>query len=271
VGFCGQAKNWLSQVQAVVPELSFEGMEQLSDRSEIRPMMVVLHQQRSCSGRVGRWLDANSIPVDVRRPRFGDPLPETLSEHAGAIVFGGPMSVNDECEAIRQEIEWMRVPLTENKPLLGICLGAQILARYLGARIGPNSAGTVEVGYYPLGETVDRAQGLSIEWPHQVFQYHCEGFEVAPGARLLVTGNDAFPNQAFAYGENAVGLQFHPEVTFEMITRWSFAASEHYERPGARTRLDIVEEHRLFGPEVDQWLKIFLRRWIDGALIAPSR
>lgn len=245
-------------------------MQNFSDKPEKRPVLVVLHQQRSCSGRVGRWLEANGIPVDVRRPRFGDPLPESLYGYSGAIVFGGPMSVNDECEAIRREIEWMGVALSEAKPLLGICLGAQILARFLGARVGPNRAGTVEVGYYPLGETVGGGQDPQIEWPHQVFQYHCEGFEVPGDARLLVSGNEDFPNQAFAYGENAVGLQFHPEVTFEMITRWSFAASEHYERPGARTRLDIVEEHRLFGPEVDRWLKLFLQRWIDGSLMASS-
>lgn len=245
-------------------------MQSFEEKPKKLPMLVILHQRRSCSGRIGRWLEASGIPIDVRRPRFGDPLPDTLSEHSGAIVFGGPMSVNDDCEAIRREIEWMRVPLTEGKPFLGICLGAQILARFLGARVGPNRAGTVEVGYYPLGECIGKDAAPQIEWPHQVFQYHCEGFEVPGDARLLVSGNEEFPNQAFSYGGNAVGLQFHPEVTFEMITRWSFAASEHYERPGARTRLDIVEEHRLFGPEVDRWLKFFLQRWMDSSLLSPA-
>ena len=70
------------------------------------------------------------MPLDIRRPRFGDPLPHTLeANHAGAVIFGGPMSVNDPDGFVRDEIEWIKVPLAEQKPLLGICLGAQMLAR----------------------------------------------------------------------------------------------------------------------------------------------
>lgn len=229
-----------------------------------KPVLVVLHQRQSCSGRIGRWLMENGIGIDIRRPMLDDPLPETLDEHSGAVVFGGPMSANSDCPCIRREIDWLDVPLREKKPFLGICLGAQLLAKHLGARVAPNVQGRVEVGYYPLGDAI--LDDRSFHWPDQVFQYHCEGFDLASGAELLVEGNDDFPNQAFCFGEKAIGLQFHPEVTFEMIRRWSFAAAEHYERPGARTRLEIVEEHSLFGPDVESWLDLFLDRWITGRM-----
>jgi len=66
------------------------------------------------------------------RPALGDRLPETLEDYAGAIVFGGPMSANDNEEFIKREIDWMSVPLKENKPFFGICLGAQMLSKHLG-------------------------------------------------------------------------------------------------------------------------------------------
>src|SRR5260370_20213444 len=95
-----------------------------------RPVMIGLHQEQSTSGRVGHYLQTRGIQLDVRRPRCGDPLPDTLAAHAGAVVFGGPMSGNDPDGYILAEIEWIKVPLGEGQPFLGILLGAQMLARH---------------------------------------------------------------------------------------------------------------------------------------------
>ena len=71
-------------------------------------------------------------------------LPETLDDHAGAVIFGGPMSANDPDDYIRREIDWISVPLREQRPFLGICLGAQMLAMQLGARVAPHPEGRTE-------------------------------------------------------------------------------------------------------------------------------
>src|SRR6266478_1645601 len=92
------------------------------------PVLIVLHQESSTPGRVGNALRALGHRLDIRRPRFGDPLPNTLEQHAGAVVFGGPMSANDSDNYIRREIDWIEIPLCEQRPFLGICLGAQMLA-----------------------------------------------------------------------------------------------------------------------------------------------
>jgi len=92
------------------------------------PVLIILHQETSTPGRVGNALRALGHKLDIRRPRFGDPLPQTLDGHAGAVIFGGPMSANDPDDFIRQEIEWIAVPLREQRPFLGICLGAQIFS-----------------------------------------------------------------------------------------------------------------------------------------------
>src|SRR6195256_6631722 len=71
------------------------------------PVLIVLHQETSSPGRVGNALRALGYSLDIRRPRFGDPLPETLGGHAGAVIFGGPMSANDPDDFVRQEIDWI--------------------------------------------------------------------------------------------------------------------------------------------------------------------
>jgi GMP synthase (glutamine-hydrolysing) len=159
------------------------------------PVLMVLHQETSTTGRVGNALRALGHPLDIRRPRFGDPLPETLEGHAGAVIFGGPMSANDPDEYVRHEIDWIAVPLREQRPFLGICLGAQMLARQLGARVAPHPEGRAQIGYYPIRPT---PAGLEVcpNWPDHVYHWHREGFELPHGAELLAEGSD-FPVEAF--------------------------------------------------------------------------
>src|SRR3984957_21056274 len=75
----------------------------------LRPVLIVLHQETSTPGRVGNVLRSLGHGLDIRRPRFGDPLPDTLEGHAGAVIFGGPMSANDPDDFVRHEIAWIAV------------------------------------------------------------------------------------------------------------------------------------------------------------------
>src|SRR5215470_6452893 len=172
-----------------------------SEPAAQQPVLLVLHQELSTPGRVGHYLAKRGFPLDIRRPRFGDPLPETLADHAGAVIFGGPQSANDTDEFIRREIDWIAVPLAEKKPFLGICLGAQMLAKHLGARVAPHPEGKAEVGYYPIHVT-ETAHAVCGHWPSVVYQWHREGFELPHGAKLLAEG-DIFRVQAMRYGPAA--------------------------------------------------------------------
>ena len=148
------------------------------------PVLVVLHQENSTPGRVGNALRGLGYRLDIRRPRFGDALPETLDDHAGAVIFGGPMSANDPDDYIRREIDWIEIPLREQRPLLGICLGAQMLASQLGARVAPHPQGLTQIGYYPVRPTAE-GLALSPHWPSHVYHWHREGFELPDGTELL--------------------------------------------------------------------------------------
>src|SRR6478609_1269990 len=139
----------------------------MSKQPSKAPVLIILHQEHSTPGRVGRLLQERGYRLDIRRPRYGDPLPETLAEHAGAIIFGGPMSANDPDEFVRREIDWIAIPLREQRPFLGICLGAQMLAMQLGAKVAPHPQGVTQIGYYPIRPT---PAGLEVcpNWPEQV-------------------------------------------------------------------------------------------------------
>jgi GMP synthase (glutamine-hydrolysing) len=236
---------------------------QLAARSEraspSRPVLIVLHQETSCPGRVGNVLRALGHSLDIRRPRFGDPLPETLDEHAGAVIFGGPMSANDPDDYIRREIDWIAVPLREQRPFLGICLGAQMLAMHLGGRVAPHPESRTEIGYYPIRPT-DPGLALCPHWPSHVYHWHREGFELPAGADLLAEGGD-FPNQAFQY-DNAFGLQFHPDVTYAIMCRWTTRGHERLELPGARPRHHHFADRAVHDVMERAWLKHFIDGWL---------
>jgi GMP synthase (glutamine-hydrolysing) len=232
-----------------------------------RDVLVIVHRSESNPGRVGQWLRANGYRLDVRCPREGCPLPETLENHAGVVMFGGPMSANDPDGYIKQEIDWLAVPLREQKPYLGICLGAQMLAKQLGSRVGFHPEGQVEIGYYPIRPT-EAGQGL-IAWPGHVYHWHCEGFELPAGAECLVRG-DAFENQALRYG-SAFGVQFHPEMTLAMICRWTTVGAHRFVQPGARPRHEHIAGHDRHSDHVWPWLDAFMPLWLASGAAGEVR
>ena len=226
-----------------------------------RKVLLIVHQHSSDPGRVARQLLTLGYGLDVRRPSLGDDLPATLDDHAGAIIFGGPMSANDDhLDFIRAEIDWIPLVLDAGKPFLGICLGAQMLARTLGQSVAEHPDGQVEIGFYPIEATeAGRRSGL-FDAPIRAYQWHREGFDLPAGAELLAT-SETFPNQAFRLG-NAYGIQFHPEVTNKIMSRWVVKGAERLKSPGAQSAEQQIALRRRCEPGVIRWLRNFLEVWL---------
>ena len=238
------------------------GHGRFPNQADHRPVLVVLHQENSTPGRVGNMLRALGHSLDIRRPRFGDPLPDTLDHHAGAVIFGGPMSANDPDAYLRREIDWIAVPLREQRPFLGICLGAQLLAKQLGATVAPHRDGRAEIGYYPIRPTA-AGRALCDPWPEQVYHWHREGFTLPRGTELLAEGCGDFPIQAFRTGA-AYALQFHPDVTHAMMHRWITHDHHRLALPGAQPWQMHFAVRAVHDLSERTWLAAFLRIWLAG-------
>ena len=227
--------------------------------------LLIVHQKDSDPGLVGQKLREKGYQLDIRCPSEGHPLPRTMEQHDVAVVFGGPMSANDDTELpfIRTELNWIAIALDSEKPFLGICLGAQMLARVLGARVSPHPAGLREIGYFSIEPTMGEPTVTGqphLQLPTQVYHWHKEGFDLPSDAELLAKGI-TFENQAFRYGQSAYGVQFHPEITPVLIDRWTTNAADQLTLPGAQPRQEQFQRHDNYAPDVDRWLDIFLDQW----------
>jgi GMP synthase (glutamine-hydrolysing) len=222
-------------------------------------ILIIVHSEASTPGRVGAMLMERGFRLDIRRPCLGDALPESMDRHAAAVVFGGPMSANDPDDWIRREIDWIGVPLRENKPFLGICLGAQMLSKHLGGTVSPHPGGLVEIGYYRLRAT-EHGQEFD-PWPEHVYHWHREGLTL-PQDAIRLAASDAFENQAFRYNGNAFGIQFHPEVTRLTMHRWAVKGAHRFVMPNAQDAEAQLAANLIHDRPVKRWLSSFLDRWL---------
>src|SRR2546426_2155157 len=152
----------------------------------------------------------------------GEAIPKDLSGWDGLIALGGPMSANDgeRLGFIADELRLLTKVLEAGMPALGICLGAQLIAKAAGAEV--TAGEEKEIGWYPLTLTEEGKKdrllaGLPDTFP--VFQWHGETFDVPRGA-VRLAGSERYSNQAFRLGEQVYGLQFHLETTAPMIIEW---------------------------------------------------
>lgn len=176
--------------------------------------LVLQHTPEEKPGTLVDWLELRKLPHEVHHVYKNSAIPEGFD---WLIILGGPMNVDEEEKHpwLRAEKAFLKNWLAANKPMLGICLGGQMLAQALGARVVKNNQR--EIGFHPLRRTPE-AHPAFRRWPEHfhVFQWHEDRFELPPGCAPLLT-NEVTPYQAFARDRRTVGLQFHPESTEEWI------------------------------------------------------
>ena len=202
-----------------------------------------------------------------RTPQAYPGLPDSPGDYDGLVILGGPMSANDEADH-----PWLgalgalaRAFDAGGKGVLGVCLGAQIMARAYGARIwhmGALEAGYVELQVTQQGEDDRLFAGLGSRLT--VFQHHYEAFELPPGGVNLATGG-LCEVQAFRLGRAAYGLQFHLEVSVDIVREWMrrFGESEFKDEPRLLTELDAGFQTHM--PAQRRLASEIFGRWVDLA------
>jgi GMP synthase-like glutamine amidotransferase len=180
-------------------------------------ILVVRHEPFEHLGRFAEILKQNNIPFYYKD--LGEPL--ELDGYHGVIVMGGPQSANDSLPGLLAELKLIEQAVVREVPVLGICLGAQLIAKALGARVYRNPE--KEIGwagvYFTAAAEGDHVFG-GIASPANLFHWHGETFDLPGGAEWLAY-SDKCRHQAFRFGRNVYGVQFHPEITPEMIVDWS--------------------------------------------------
>jgi len=199
-------------------------------------VLVVEHERDAGPEMFGRWLAAAGVAVDICRPYAGDELPESL-DHGGLMVLGGSMGACDDAA-----VPWLarvRSMLAEasssRRPVLGICLGAQMLAAACGGKVEPSpSGGELGLGRIDLNDESRRDRLFApMSSPVEAAQWHDDEITELPAGAVLLGSSARCSVQAFRVADRAWGVQFHPEASGAVMQAW--AEAEH-SLPPARLR-----------------------------------
>lgn len=185
-------------------------------------LLVLQHVAHEILGTLDPLLRESGFRIKyVNFERYPDYVP-TLSGYDGLIVLGGPMNVDETSRYpfLKTEVRVIEKAIESDMPVLGICLGSQLIAKTLGARVGKNRE--KEIGWYDVTPNADGASDPLLSHfseSEKIFQWHGDTFDVPEGATLLAS-SERCENQAFRYGDNVYGFQFHMEVDEKMVERW---------------------------------------------------
>jgi GMP synthase (glutamine-hydrolysing) len=218
----------------------------------LRPLACLRHEEPDDLGIGEAVLAAEGVPIEyVDLWRQGPP---PLTEVSGLVVLGGDMNADDVAHFpfLSSERDLLAEAAAEGMPVLGICLGAQLLARALGAAV--TRSPRRELGFFPVRPTdATGADPLAscFQDGDLVFQWHRDTFALPNRATLLLEG-DVVANQAFRAGARAWGFQFHLEVTQEELEKWFELAGPALEREWDRTGDELRREASLYLPRLHE-------------------
>ena len=185
----------------------------------MKPIRIFRHEDWINPGRLGEYLDAHHIPWTLVRVDQGDSIPKRLDDISALVFLGGTMSVNDDYPWLAEEMALIRRAAARDVPMLGHCMGSQLIARALGGVVEPMKA--KEIGWYEVRKldnpTARQWLGAMPE-RFEILIWHHDAFSLPPGAAPLYSSAYC-PEQAYAVG-NTVATVAHPEVTIAMLEEW---------------------------------------------------
>jgi GMP synthase-like glutamine amidotransferase len=232
-----------------------------------KEILIFRHFPTEGPGYFARFLDHQGIPHRTIKIDEGESVPESIADIPGLVLMGGPMSVNDSLPWIPKVLQLIRAAVAADVPVLGHCLGGQLLSKALGGRVHGNRA--KEFGWLPVS-AVDSP--LTSAWldglpPHfEVFHWHGETFSIPPGATHILKSRYC-RNQAFVIGKS-LGLQCHIEMTPELVRTWARAGAGEITRALPAASVQRPAQMQISLPEraarLNRIADVLYTRWVQG-------
>jgi GMP synthase-like glutamine amidotransferase len=213
----------------------------------MKPVCIFRHARTEGAGYLGTFLEQNAIPWCEIRIDLGDTLPSSASTYSGLVFMGGPMSVNDDLPWIAQAELLIQEAVKLDIPVLGHCLGGQLMSKALGGTVSANPY--KEIGW---GEVAVRDHSEAKKWfgdtqKFMSFHWHGETFTLPAGATHLLASQHC-PNQAYSIGKH-LGFQCHIEMTEEMVKVWCDTGRHEVEAALTSAGVQSLDEMQRMLPE----------------------
>ena len=235
----------------------------------MKPVLIIRHAETEGPGFLGDFLSSQNISWVLIKIDEGEQLPASAIDYSGVAMMGGPMSVNDDLPWIAQEVSLIQDAVKHNIPLIGHCLGGQLMSKALGARVSANKY--KEIGW---GEAFTDKCSEAQKWFGEyssflAFHWHGETFDLPQGAVHLLSSQYC-PNQAWAIGKH-LAMQCHIEMTEEMVVAWcahgagelkeacSSPAVEQLESIQKNLSTNVANLNEVASQVYSQWIKGLVR------------
>jgi GMP synthase (glutamine-hydrolysing) len=224
---------------------------------------VLQHHPAEALGNIAEALEGAALAWQYVRLFDGHPVPANMKGAGGLIVMGGPMSVyqTERYPFLKDEMHLIQSAVEEKRPVLGVCLGGQIVAAALGAKVEKNPRGK-EIGWYPVQLTpAAKNDRLFADVPETIMPFHWHGdhFDLPSGA-VALANSDRTPCQAFRYGDNAYAIQFHIEVTRDSVAGMAEAFAKELDREKIDAA-EMIAWYDTYGTPLAQMAARVFGRW----------
>lgn len=228
-------------------------------------MRLTVLQHVACEdpGNLAPLLAGRGFALDIHSVHTGDPVPQKALD--GLIILGGPQSVRRRNPFPTQdaEVALIRKTFEEQKPILGVCLGAQLLAFAFGGEVFPGETGE-EIGWGEVKQTTAAREDMlfrNLPSAFEAFHWHGDTF-VLPKKAIHLAETPRYTHQAFRLGENAYGLQFHLEVTADMVREWMQAYPKSLQKEGPASPAELTRSLDEKVRRLKKTAEIFVEGWM---------
>ena len=233
----------------------------------IKPVVVFRHALTEGAGFLGTFLNEQHIPWRMVRIDQGDALPATMQEYSGMVMMGGPMSVNDDLSWIAPLLLLIREAMAADIPVLGHCLGGQLISKALGATVSKNPVKEIGWGEVQVTQNAEAERWFGKLPSFQSFHWHGETFALPQGATHLL--DSAYcPNQAYSIDGKHLAFQCHVEMTSSMVKSWcEVGTDELMEAASSPAVQQAAEIERELEPRIaalNAIARVAYTRWIAG-------